>query len=102
MKLEFLMKVLDTTQKDSEDQQDLELKRLIEGEIEETYVYKPYVLDLRDVGSYGMIDDEHTKLVTPFGIFYARVDYNTFCAVYETALNTRIKTLNDFQFKNIK
>lgn len=99
MKLELMMKVIDREIDDEEKAAQL-AKRLINGAEEEDllkFTYKPYTIDLQDVGTFGLEDDEHTKIMMPFGMFYAKINYNVFCTIYEASLFCKIKTVNDFK-----
>jgi hypothetical protein len=100
MKLELFMKVRDSAR---EDEEEVKLKRIlgqIEAEEEEiVFTYKPYSIDLRDVGAFGLEDEEHTKIVMPFGIFFAKIDYEIFKIIYQTSLGIEVKTVSGFSIQ---
>jgi hypothetical protein len=104
MKLELMMRVIDTSEDSKDESERLAekvLRDLEEGTPEQVkFVYKPYTVDIRDVGTFGLDDDEHTKLVLPFGLFYAKIDYYTFRHLYEAAMSVMVKTTKDFKFVN--
>lgn len=102
MKIELQIKVIDFKMEDV-DPEELKLNRLLGKDDEESvgietkYTYKPYVLDLRDIAMFGMDDENHTKVMTNIGLFYVKLDYITFCRIYESGTYTQIKRLSDFK-----
>lgn len=97
MKLELLMKVPDLRLNDEEDQEAY-VHKVISGEEKIPIAYKSFFFDIKDVVCSGEDDEEHTKIVTPYAIFYAKIDYPTFTRIYESSLGERIKTINDYKF----
>lgn len=91
MKLELLMKAIDRDPVDDEEEAERIAKRIIEGEEEVKFTYKPFTIDVRDVGSFGLEDDTHTKIMMPFGIFYAKINYYTFKGIYSASIGCDIK-----------
>lgn len=99
MKLELLLKMQDFSSEPEDPDEKLAQKviREINNQEEETrIIYKSHVIDIRDVTSFGEDDNEHTKLIVPYGVLFARVPYEQFFSIYEAYTGTRIKSLNDF------
>lgn len=99
MKIELLMKVIDHDVTD-EEKEEAKLKKILEGQedIDDIkFTYKPYVFDLNDVGSFGYEDEEHTKVITQYGLFYAKINYTVFYRIYEASLGKTIKTQQDYK-----
>ena len=99
MKIELPMKILDKSSPEPSD--DATLRHLLDPEETAVFTYKPYTFDIRDVGTFGMEDEDHTKIVLPFGLFYAQIAYSTFKSIYEVSLGIEIKTIQD-NFKLVK
>lgn len=101
MRLELMMRVLDMGKHDKEEEDDemdaIDLNRIINGKELVPFTYEPYTIDLRDVGAFGRDGEEHTKIMTSTGLYYARIDYSVFKHIYEAQTGSVIKTEKDFK-----
>lgn len=64
------------------------------------FIYKPYVLDIRDVDGFYPLDDEHTAIMsTIHGELAVKMPYETWKGTYEYLSSENIKTIKTYDPK---